>query len=280
MIKKLKVKVHHEEYYLCYENKRQKMHRLMRNKIWHENHLQKETAQQKQMRLTSLLQRKRKFKQKETSEHKQKRQKVDNERHKEKTQKETAQQKQLRQANNLQSQLKCRQKETAVDKQKRQKVDNERHKNKKETAQQKQRRQQNNLHSQQKHRERETLTEKQRKQRKDKEKHHESRHPTLIECATKNFVKEIQKSPEYSCTVCHRLMYKESTIELKISSYKNSDVPNACRTHLKTISDKEWICLTCHRHLKKGAIPPQAQVNNMSLPEETCILDDLTDFES
>ena len=75
-------------------------------------------------------------------------------------------------------------------------------------------------------------------------------------------------------------MYKESTMEFKISSYKNSDVPNACRTHLKTISDKEWICLTCHRHLKKGAIPPQAQVNNMSLPEETCILDDLTDFES
>ena len=103
---------------------------------------------------------------------------------------------------------------------------------------------------------------------------------TLIECARKQFLKEIQKGPDYSCTVCHRSMYEESTMAFKISSYKNAAVSNACRTHLKTISDKEWIYFTCHRQLQKGAIPPQAQVFNMRFPEESCILDDLTDFES
>ena len=64
-------------------------------------------------------------------------------------------------------------------------------------------------------------------------------------------------------------MYKESTTEFKISSYKNADVSNACRTHLKTISDKEWIYFSCHIQLNKGVIPPQPQVYNMRFPEET-----------
>ena len=101
---------------------------------------------------------------------------------------------------------------------KRQKLNNERHKEKtqKETVQQKHTRQLKNMESQQKHRQGQTPTEKQRSQTKDKERHHESRHPTLIECARKQFLKDIQKSPEYSCTVRHRSMYKESTVEFKI----------------------------------------------------------------
>ncbi|KAH3825331.1 hypothetical protein DPMN_127206 [Dreissena polymorpha] len=56
-------------------------------------------------------------------------------------------------------------------------------------------------------REKESDTEKKRRQIIDKALHAETRHPKSIDKANKQFLKEIQKSPEYRCTVCHIMMY-------------------------------------------------------------------------
>jgi len=121
---------------------------------------------------------------------------------------------------------------------------------------------------------------KERRQMIDKNVHAILRHPNTIDKGKRQFLKEIQKSPEYACTVCHRTMYKENVIQFRVGSFRNTALAESCRTHLKTVSDKEWICTTCQRHLNKGTTPPQAQVNNMALHEEPAIINELTDFES
>ena len=43
--------------------------------------------------------------------------------------------------------------------------------------------------------------------------------------------------------------------------------------------DKQWICHTCHRHLKAGNMPPQAQANNLFLTPIPSELSNLNDLE-
>ena len=218
----------------------------------------------------------------ETPEAKSKRQKVDKEKHSVQREMETPEATEERL--NLQKvrQINLREQETPEDKSKRQKVDMEKHSMQREmeTPEAKSKRQKVDQEKHSMQREMETSEAKSKRQKVDKERQFRSKHPDSIEKAHKLFLKEITKSPEYACTVCHRTMYKENVSELRVASYKNLTLVNTCRTHLRTVANKEWICKTCQNHLKKENIPPQAQVNNMALHQEPCILDELTDFES
>ena len=236
------------------KSKRQKV-----DKEKHSVQREMETPEATEERLNLQKVRQINLREQETPQAKSKRQKVDKEKHSVQREMETPEATEERL--NLQKvrQLNLREHETPQAKLKRQKVDKEKHSVQRET---------------------ETPEAKSKRQKVDKERQSRSRNPESIEKARKLFLKEITKSPEYTCTVCHRAMYKENTCELKVSNYKNLNLVNTCRTHLKTVANKEWICKTCQNHLKKGNIPPQAQVNNMALHQEPCILDELTDFES
>ncbi len=92
--------------------------------------------------------------------------------------------------------------------------------------------------------------------------------------------------PVLACTVCHRARFKEQVKECHRAKYPQSGPVHKCFTgkyihqcppdcndssvyHDK--KRKEWICFTCHKHLLKGNVPPQAAINNLwldDIPEE------------
>ncbi len=98
--------------------------------------------------------------------------------------------------------------------------------------------------------------------------------------------KAMLEMPVLACTVCHRARFKEQVKLCHRNKYPQSDIVLKCFTgkyihkcsancndssvyHDRKI--KEWICHTCHRHLLKGNMPPQAVGNNLwmdDIPDE------------
>ncbi|CAJ1076475.1 uncharacterized protein LOC117832690 isoform X1 [Xyrichtys novacula] len=118
----------------------------------------------------------------------------------------------------------------------------------------------------------------------------ESENP-LIESAINDFRSHIKAGPTHVCTVCHKASFPNQVQKCKRSNYvKNPimvsaclkgqyvhDCNDDCRNHC-TVPDErktEWICHTCHDHLKNGSMPKLAIANNLELadiPPELCDL--------
>ncbi len=98
--------------------------------------------------------------------------------------------------------------------------------------------------------------------------------------------KAMLEMPILACTVCHRARFKEQVKWCHRDKYPQTErvrmcftgkYIHKCPTDCKDSSiyhdrkKKEWICFTCHRHLLKGNMPPQAAINNLwldDIPEE------------
>ncbi len=105
--------------------------------------------------------------------------------------------------------------------------------------------------------------------------------------------KEMMEMPILACTVCHRARFKEQVRLCHRNKYPQSETVlkcftgkyiHQCPTDCSDTSiyhqrkKKEWICFTCHRHLLKGNMPPQAAINNLwldDMPQELKILNPL-----
>ncbi len=82
----------------------------------------------------------------------------------------------------------------------------------------------------------------------------------------------VKEGPDYVCTCCHRLMYRKTVVEFKPTKYsKLSDdfmrtvfPPEIVYT---SAQQKVWICKTCDNTLKRGRMPAQAKVNNLTLED-------------
>ncbi len=103
----------------------------------------------------------------------------------------------------------------------------------------------------------------------------------------------MQEFPALACTVCHRARFKEQVKQCHRSKYPNTarvqnamtgDYVHRCndgcsdKSIYHKLKQKEWVCFTCDRHLKKGDVPPQAIVNGLRLepiPEELKTLNPL-----
>ncbi|XP_036949326.1 uncharacterized protein LOC119017041 [Acanthopagrus latus] len=114
----------------------------------------------------------------------------------------------------------------------------------------------------------------------------------LITAAISVFRSQIKAGPTFCCTVCHKASFPNQVQRCTRSNYvKNPDVVKACLTgkYVHICDDNcrneqckvpderktEWICHTCHNHLKKGAMPSLAVANNLELadiPSELCDL--------
>ena len=86
------------------------------------------------------------------------------------------------------------------------------------------------------------------------------------------FLEKIKKGPVYVCTVCHRLMYKESVYLCnKDKNVKASAEVLACVFNTKfeynSFDHKMWVCTNCDKALLRGNIPLQSKANGFSLPE-------------
>ncbi|XP_049618013.1 uncharacterized protein [Syngnathus scovelli] len=103
------------------------------------------------------------------------------------------------------------------------------------------------------------------------------------------FQVQVKNGPTFVCTVCHRALFPNQVRQL-IQYKKNKDVVASCLTRrFVHVCDREcntcckvpderkmeWICHTCHAHLKDGKMPALAVSNNLQLadiPTELCDL--------
>ncbi len=92
-----------------------------------------------------------------------------------------------------------------------------------------------------------------------------------IEEAAENFRRKCHELPEYVCTCCHRLLWKQSVLPFNIDKYdKSSDVIKTCLASdvlRETKPGEMYICTTCNGDLKKKRpiMPAQAVANGLKL---------------
>ena len=86
---------------------------------------------------------------------------------------------------------------------------------------------------------------------------------------TRLFQKKVQSGPDFVCTCCHRIMYRQ-TVKL----YDKGKYPKLSEEEYRTllepyiytsIDGNTWICVTCDRSLCRGKMPKQAKANNLML---------------
>ena len=89
------------------------------------------------------------------------------------------------------------------------------------------------------------------------------------------FQKRIKEGPYYICSVCNRLLYRKTVINLNKQIYNTQQ---NLFTDIKSFDDKHYICKTCHSKVLKGQVPCQAVCNKLcvdDLPPELSLLEKL-----
>ena len=149
-----------------------------------------------------------------------------------------------------------------------------------ETIEEKSRRLENVKQKMAKNREMETVEHK--SQRKESEKERLS--PEMVTISY-NFAEKVKIGPDFVCTCCHRMMYRDNVIlynETRYLKFSQEEVEKILVKFLyrSNIDSRVYMCITCDRSLKRGKIPPQAKVNNMELDEIPCELSVINNIES
>ena len=89
---------------------------------------------------------------------------------------------------------------------------------------------------------------------------------TTVADEVQKFHVAVARGPVYiCCCCCDQLWYKHSVVTTEKLRVSN---PSAGQYLLNktSVDDIEWICQSCHKHLKKNKIPPSAAKNGMFFP--------------
>ena len=102
-----------------------------------------------------------------------------------------------------------------------------------------------------------------------------------LQSAIDSFCAIVRKGPEFVCTICHRLMYKNSVQLFNIAKYDASLLSIVFCEPYKYVSidGKIWICITCNNTLCRGRMPVQAKANGLKLEIIPNVLSDLNTLE-
>jgi hypothetical protein len=101
-----------------------------------------------------------------------------------------------------------------------------------------------------------------------------------LESAITKFHAKIKCGPDYVCTVCHRIMYKQNVIKCNKTKYiklNSDDMHYIFHKDLLyiTFDGNIYVCKTCDASLLKGSLPVQAKANFLQLdpvpPELACL---------
>ena len=100
---------------------------------------------------------------------------------------------------------------------------------------------------------------------------------------TRLFQEKVKLGPDFTCTVCHRMMYRQHVILFHKDKYTKL---TTAHYHIMlepfiytSTDDRIWICVTCDRALKRGKMPRQAKANNLELDTVPPQLAGLNDVE-
>ena len=91
-----------------------------------------------------------------------------------------------------------------------------------------------------------------------------------VEKCIRKFHSMVKQGPEFVCTHCHRLMYKQTVIPCTRSKYTKAgneflmQVFSAEHNYISS-DGKQWICKACDAALKRGNMPLQAKANGLQL---------------
>ena len=85
-----------------------------------------------------------------------------------------------------------------------------------------------------------------------------------------DFQTKVKEGPEFVCTCCHRMMYRQTVVPYtktkytKASSELLEQIFSATHTYISS-DGKQWVCKTCDAALKRGNLPLQAKANELQL---------------
>ena len=86
-----------------------------------------------------------------------------------------------------------------------------------------------------------------------------------VENLISKFHSIVSSGPVYICSCCDQLWYKHS-----VTLADNLRLSNATAARYllskRSVENKEWLCNTCMKYLKKNKVPPLAAVNGMQFP--------------
>ena len=102
----------------------------------------------------------------------------------------------------------------------------------------------------------------------------------VIDC----FIAKTRQGPDYVCTCCHRLMYKQTVVLLNQKKYVKVDqstLADVFSANLKyiTFDGNVYICKTCDGALSRGRMPLQAKANGLLLSPIPPVLSCLNPLE-
>lgn len=95
----------------------------------------------------------------------------------------------------------------------------------------------------------------------------------------KKFHEFVSKGPEHVCTSCSQVFFRHSVILMKITNYPRFTLLTYCIKGIKSVDNREYICMQCNDYLKKCKIPPCSVGNNLSFPDIPNELTGLTQLE-
>ena len=95
--------------------------------------------------------------------------------------------------------------------------------------------------------------------------------------ACETFRRLSRAGPKYACTVCRRLLYKQSVKNISSKTFSKTSVDLLKLCFAEKVSS--YVCSTCSRHLASNRLPPMSVANKMSLKPIPECLHDLTELE-
>ena len=95
-----------------------------------------------------------------------------------------------------------------------------------------------------------------------------AQHTKLLKCnvldsCINSFQNKIKEGPYYICSVCNRILYRKTVIQLKKNKYSIQHL----FTEKRSFDNIEYICKTCNSKLSKGQVPCQAVYNKLMVDE-------------
>ena len=105
----------------------------------------------------------------------------------------------------------------------------------------------------------------QRKSRSVRKKEHQS-HESKIEMLISKFHQKTKQGPTFICLSCKRLLYKHNVTNAERIRKLKNPVSKTCLRGSEEYLGKQWVCLTCAKHIKNKKIPPMSVANGCTFP--------------
>jgi len=90
--------------------------------------------------------------------------------------------------------------------------------------------------------------------------------PECLPDVIQKFHKTMEMEPIYVCTSCHQTWFKHSVHNTAKITCISQELEEVCYTSYKSVSNVEWLSITCYNHLRNQKVPPLCVVTGLMFP--------------